>query len=292
MDFIIFIGDAWNDHAGDPAEVARRLDDGLRLVTDEDQLNQLMTLGHHLYGDHLGQWHEGMAFIERLSAQPVFAAEGASGQSGRRCLASLRVAAGDEVAFDVLATSDRVRVGAMAAANLCDHDTVRAHRLLQEALDLAERSGLPAGDPMHRALAIAGNNLASSLEQKPARSTDERALMILAAQAACRHWSIAGTWLEVERAEYRLANTWLQAGDVDRAREHAQACLAIVDANGGAALERLFGWAALGLVERAAGHAQGHAQALARAREAFDALDADDKGWCAETIDKLTAPTV
>lgn len=251
-----------------------------------------MSLGHHLFGDHLGQWHEGIAFIERLSAQPAFVAEGVSGQSGRCCLASLRVAAGDEVAFDALPTSDRVRVGAMAAANLCDHDTARAHRLLQAALDLAERSGLPAGDPMHRALAVAGNNLASSLEEKPARSTDERALMIVAAQAARRHWSIAGTWLEIERAEYRLANTWLQAGDMDRAREHAQACLAIVDANGGDTLERLFGWEALGRVERAAGHAQGHAQALAHAREAFEALDEDDKSWCAATVDKLAAPRV
>ena len=63
---------------------------------------------------------------------------------------------------------------------------------------------------MHRALAITGNGLACTLEEKPDRTADERALMILAAQTARHHWAIAGTWLETERAEYRLANTWLQ----------------------------------------------------------------------------------
>jgi hypothetical protein len=142
---------------------------------------------------------------------------------------------------------------------------------------------------MHRTLAATGNNLACTLEEKAGRSTEERALMILAAQTARHHWAIAGTWLETERAEYRLANTWLQAGDLARAREHAQACLEIVAANDGAALERLFGWEALGLVERAAGNATGHSQALARAREAFAELEASDKSWCAASIDKLAA---
>lgn len=290
MDFSTFFDKAWEDHAADSAAVARRLDEGIALVTDEAQLNQLMTLGHHVLGEHLGRWHEGIAFVERLSALPSFAAEGASGQARRRCLSSLRLSAGDAAALDALSPSDRIRVGAMAAANLAEHDTARANRLLQGALDLAQRAGLPATDPMHRALAVAGNNLASNLEQKTERSADERALMILAAQTARHHWAIAGTWLETERAEYRLANTWLAAGDLARAREHAQACLDIIEANDGAALERLFGWEALGLVERAAHNAAGHEKALARAREAFAALDEADKSWCAETLDKLAAP--
>jgi len=109
----------------------------------------------------------------------------------------------------------------MAAANLAAHDTARARRLLETALDLAQRAALPATDAMHRALA------------------------------------------------------------------NARACLQIVAANDGAALERPVGWEALGLVERAAGNATGHAEALAHARAAFTELDASDKSWCAESIDKL-----
>jgi len=289
MDFNTFIGQAWDDHVNAAQAVAERLGEALPLVGDEAQLNQLMNLGQHVYGEHLGQWQQAIAFVERLTHLPAFAPEGASGQARTRSLASLRLAAGERAELGALAPSDRIRIGAMAAASLAERDTARASRLLQDALDLAQRSGLPAIDPMNRALAVTGNTLACALEGKPQRSPEERALMILAAQTARHHWAIAGTWLETERAEYRLANTWLQAGDLARAREHAQACLEIVAANDGAALERLFGWEALGLVERAAGNATGHAQALARAREAFAQLDEGDKSWCAASLDKLAA---
>ncbi len=289
MDFETFIEQAWESHADDAAAVARRLDDGIALIADETQLNQLMNLGQHVYGEHLGRWQQGVAFVERLSALPVFDSDGASGHARARSLASLRLAAGADANLDGLSISDRIRVFAMAVSTLATRDTPRALSLLQQALDLAQRAGLPAIDPMNRALAVTGNNLACALEEKSDRTLEDRALMILAAQTARHYWAIAGTWLETERAEYRLANTWLQAGDLVRAREHAQACLEIVAANEGPALERLFGWEALGLVERAAGNATGHAKALGRAREAFAALDESDQSWCAESVDKLAA---
>ncbi len=287
MDFDTFMGKAWDEHATDAAVVARRLDDGLALVGDEAQLNRLMHLGQHVYGEHLAEWRNGVAFLDRIAALAAFVREGASGQAQQRAIASLRLAGGADAALGDLSASDRIRVGAMAAGHLAAHDTARARRLLEEALDLAQRAGLPNDDPMHRALAVTGNTLACTLEEKAVRSAEERALMILAAQTARQHWAIAGTWLETERAEYRLANTWLQAGDLVRAREHAQACLEIVAANDGAVLERLFAWEALGLVERAAGNVAGHAQALARAREAFAELDESDKSWCAASVEKI-----
>lgn len=289
MGFSTFMEKAWNDHATDARAVAQRLSEGAALVADESQLAQLATLAHHVFGEHLGEWRAGAAFIEGLAALPAYAPEGSSGQTLRRCVASLALCGDAGADLGALAPSDRIRVAAMAAASLAERDTPRAMRLLQGALDQAGRAGLDAADPMNRALAIAGNNLASTLEEKAQRSPEERELMILAAQAARHYWGIAGTWLETERAEYRLAMTWLRAGDAPRARTHAQNCLDIVAANGGPALERLFGWEALGLVERAAGNTVGHAQALARAREAFAELDEADKGWCAESIAKLAA---
>jgi len=290
MDFDTFLNQAWADHADAAQAVAERLADALPLVGDEAQLNRLMNLGQHVYGEHLGQWHQGIAFVERLTRLPAFAPDGASGQARTRSLASLRLAAGEAAALDGLAASDRIRAAAMAAASVAVRDTARAGRLLQDALDLAQRSDLPASDPMHRALAVTGNGLACTLEERPGRSSDERALMILAAQTARHHWAIAGTWLEIERAEYRLAMSWLQAGDPAQARTHAQACLEIVAANDGAALERLFGWEALGRVERAAGNPAGHAQALAQARGAYAALADADQRWCAASLEQLAAP--
>ena len=287
MDFNTFVGKAWDEHATDSQAVAQRLSEGLALVTTEPELTRLMDLAHHVHGQHLGTWQAGTVFIERLATLPTFAPEGASGQALRRCVASLAVCERADAEHGALAPSDRIRVAAMAATNLAEHDSARAMQLLQQALGQAEAAGLAAADPMHRALAIAGNSIACTLEEKTARSADERDLMILAAQTARYHWAIAGTWLQTERAEYRLAITWLQAGDLARARTHAQNCLAIVAANEGAALERLFGWEALGRVERAAGNAAGHAQALLNARTAFAELAPADQAWCAVSIDRL-----
>ena len=289
MDFTAFFDKAWADHGTAAREVATRLNQGVPLVTNGTQIVQLADLAHHVHGSHLGEWRAGIEFIERLATLPAFEPEGVSGQALRRYLASLVLAEGGEVDLGALSASDRIRVGAMAAANLAEHHATRAARLLQDALDQAQRCGLDAADPMHRALAIAGNGLACTLEEKADRSASERELMILAAQTARHYWAIAGTWLETERAEYRLAMTWLQAGDLARARLHAQSCLEIVAANNGAALERFFGWEALGRVERAAGNDAGHAQALARAREAFAELDESDTGWCGESMDRLAA---
>ena len=292
MDFDAALGRAWNDHADDPQGVIARWPALQPLATDEPQIERLAALMHHVHGAHLGEWQRGAAALQALRALGAYRDDGPSGAALRRALASLAACAGETASAEALSASDRIRVGAMVVENLASQAPARAMGLLRETLEAAQRSGLTDNDPMHRAVAVAAHNVACALEGTTDRSADERALMILAAQASRAHWALAGTWLEIERAEYRLAMTWLQAGDLAQARQHAQACLDIVAANDGAALERLFGWEALGLVERAEGNLAGHAHALAMVRAAFAQLSADDQGWCAERVAKLasTAP--
>ena len=288
MDFDSFIDQAWTDHATDAAAVAARLQaEGLPLLTAAAQIPRFAHLAAHVHGDHLGHWQDGVHFQQQLAALPFCPAEGDTPAALRRYTACLSLAAGTHDERPALAESDRIRVTAMTAAALAAHDATRAAALLQEALADAETSGLPGNSPHARALAVTGNNLAATLEELPERSAAERALMILAAQTGRRFWAIAGTWLETERAEHRLAMTWLQAGDLVQARQHAQQCLEIVAANDGASLERFFGWEALGRIERAAANPAAHAQALAQAGAAFAALDDGDRSWCQASLDAL-----
>ena len=290
-DLKTFIAECWSQHATDAPAVALRLPHGLDRVTDEEGLINLAQLAHHVHGEHLGAWTEGLKYLAALGRLPAFDAHGASGATLLRLRASLALAGGEGDLRSTLSASDRIRVGAMAASSLAGHDIIWVTQLLQEALAEARSSGLPAEDPMNRALAVTGHNLACALEEKAERSAQERELMILAARTSRHYWERAGTWLEVERAEYRLAMTWLKAGDLAEARLHAQRCLEIVSAQAAApALERLFAWEALGVVERAAGNTTGHQHALAKAREAFAELDDSDRGWCAAELEKLAAP--
>jgi hypothetical protein len=288
MDFDTFLDQAWTDHAGDAAGVAARLAaDGPGLVSAEAQIAPLANLVHHVYGEHLGRWADGRALLQRLGELPACGAGDTARAALARLQASLSLCEGGADERAAMTPTDRIRVNALAAAGLAERDTARASALFAEALAEADRAGLESSDLANRALAVTANNLACTLEEKSGRTAAERELMIQAAEAGRHFWALAGTWLETERAEYRLAMTWLQAGDPERARRHAQSCLAIVQNNEAPALEHFFAWEARALAERAAGNAEAHAEAGARARAAFAELDEGDRGWCQATLDAL-----
>ena len=292
MDFDTFIDQAWTDHATDPAAVAARLQaQGLALVADAQQLAGMAHLAHHVFGSHLARWQDGLQFQQQLAALPCCEAGGPQAQAIGRHVSALQLtgALGDDRAR--LGVSDRIRLNAMAANNLAEHDAARASAFLQAALTEAQDAGLPDTDPFHRALAIAGNNVAGTLEEKPTLTPSEVQLMLQAAQAGRKHWAIAGTWLETERAEYRLALCWLKAGHIDQAHLHSQNCLQIVQAQGDVPLEAFFAWVVVGQIEQAAGNSAGLAQALSQAQGNFARLDEGDRGWCQPSLDKLAAAT-
>lgn len=288
-DLTAFVQQAWQDHADDARAVADRLPQALALVADDNGLLGLIGLAHHVLGEHLGAWQEGLDYCERLRALPAYDAALSSGASLRRVQAALKLsgALADERAN--LSASDQVRVTVMAAANLAPRDAARAASLLQQACDDALAAALPASDPAQRSIAASANGIAATLEEKPTRTSGETALMLAAAEAARRLWEVAGTWLEVERAEYRLAMSCTQAGQLERARGHAQQCLALVQAHDNVALEAFFGFEALAVVERAAGFEAASADAVSAAREAFVRLSDGDRSWCQASLDKLLA---
>ncbi len=290
MDFDTFMQQAWHEHADDAERIAARLvAEGKTQVTGQAQLERLVPLVHHVFGEHLARWAEGQAALQALAALPGITPQGEGTAAARRCVASLRLCAGEVDALAGLSPGDAVRAQALAAANLAARDTARATALLEQAQAGHTAAALPATDPATRTLATTGWNIACALEAQATRSSDERALMIRAAQLSRVYWEQAGTWLEVERGEYRLAITWLLAGDAACARQHAQACLDIVNAHEGPALEAFFAWEALGRVARALGDSSGHAQALAQARQSFNALPEADRAWAGSSLTELAA---
>ncbi len=288
MDYDSFLDTAWTDHATQAAAVAERLrSQALALATEEARIAPLAHLTQHVFGDHLGRWTEGLALLEQLAALPV--TQGAAAMTVARFQHALKLAGGLADGRAELDASERIRVTALAAAQLGAHDSARSLALLEDGLAAAERAALPDKDPAHRNLAIAGNGIASTLEEVTDRSEAQTRLMLRAAQVARRFWALAGTWLETERADYRLAMSHLAAGLLPQARQHAQDCLELVQAQGNVPLEAFFGWEVLGRVERAAGNATGHGHAVRQAETAFAGLADSDKGWCQASLDALKA---
>jgi len=280
MTFDEFIDAAWKEHGDQPAQVAERIAGSLHVVTAPEQVAPMARLIAHLFGEHLGQWQQGERLLQSLRALPGFDDSAEAAGALRRGSATLRYAGGDAAALDPLGSEDRVAVLAAAAAMFTGRGELSsAIAAYDEALKLAA-DGLPPGAPAVRALAVGGNNLACVLEEKPDRSDAQTRAMVRAAEGGLRYWTQAGTWLEQERAEYRLARSLLQAGEAAAAVTHASRCVSVCLENDAPAFEQFFGQAVLCLACRAAGdHAAADAAQRAAAQH-YARVPAEERSWC------------
>jgi len=287
MTFDTFLETAWNDHADRPQEVADRLAASLHIVQIPEHIPPFARLLTHVFGEHLGQWHRGIDLLEALRRLPAFDAGAAVTGALTRSSATLRYASGDSAAVEALSVEDRVSALATAASAFTGRNELgRALAAYSEAVRFAN-TGLPSNSPAVRALAIGGNNLAAALEEKQQRGAAETKGMIAAAESALKHWKLAGTWLEEERAEYRLARSLLQAGEPGTAIRSAERCIQVCKLNNAPAFEQFFGYAVLGLAQRAAGDVGSFEVSRKHALHQFEKVPREERHWCASDRKEL-----
>ena len=285
MTFEQFIAAAWDEHAERPQQVAERLAASIDRVDDAARVEPFARLVVHVFGEHLGQWRRGIALLEALRSS---ADSGPASAALARGSAVLRLAGGaGAAALEPLGVEDRIRVLATASSAFVAHDEVeRAIAAYADALALAA-PGLPAPSPALTALAVGGNNLAAALEQRPGRSAEETAAMVGAAASALKYWRLAGSWLEEERAEYRLARSLLQAGRVEEAQAAARRCIEVCLRNAAPPLELFFAHAVLALGLRAGGAAAAAEAAREEALRQYRLVAAAEQAWCAAELKEL-----
>jgi hypothetical protein len=286
--FDSFMARAWNDHATRADAVARRL----RLRTPPPQtpgqVAQLVRLVVHLLGEHLGRFDDARWRLAALRTHPLADAEVQSALQVAH--ATLDIGQGKADAASGMDAAQSARAEAAAAA-LClgRGELARAEQLLAGARERV--AALPSATPQdHRPLAVACNNMAWTLHDLGAqRSAAQTAAMLRFAAASREHWSRAGGWLEIERAEYGLALTHLAAGLHDDAWRHAGQCLAVCLHHAAPPHELVYAHEAMARVHHArreAGELAHHAQALLTA---FERMDADDRLACAGLRDAVLA---
>jgi hypothetical protein len=288
LNFEEFLRQAWTDHATDPQLVAAHLLEGTKLITENSQINRLSTLATHIFGEHLGRWQDGVKFLDNLRQLSTFIADSECDQSITRSIKILQLAAGSSPALDHLSISEQIRICASTAGALWGQSQMkRASEFFKIAIEMAH-TGLTNDDPANRVLAVTGNNLAASLESLATRSDTEKHLMLLAAHTGRKFWEIAGTWLEVERAEYRLAMSYLKAEDIENALKHAQFCLQLNKSNSAEPIEFFFAYEALALIEQTRNNSISFAEALGQMKKYLEMItDKVDYLWCEQSLNKL-----
>ena len=287
MSFAEFIDTAWAEHGDQPHAVAERIEGALALPASVLEVRQLAGLITHVHGEHLARWQAGIELLETLRTQCRAASDPLADAALSRSIAVLQHADHGQVDLSVFSAEDRISILAMAASALQGNGQLtRSIQTYREALQRAQ-AGLPDGSPALRALAVSGNNLAASLEEKSERDAWETAGMVEAAEAALIYWRRAGGWLEEERAEYRLARSLLCAALPDRAVDHARNCVAICIANSAPPVENFFACAAMAMALRAGGDTEEFGRARTEALEWFSRTGENEKSWCKDDLAEL-----
>jgi hypothetical protein len=286
--FDAFLRQAWADHADQPEAVALRLRTGTPAPESADQLAALVRFVVHLCGEHLGAFADGRWRLAALASHPLADASVQSAlRVGDASLALAETGAADCSGFTL---EELIRCEAAAAAiSLGRHQTERAIALLSAARQ--RLTSMPnAGAAVHRPLAVACNNMAWELHDRGSvRSAEDSAAMLDIAAASRMHWTQAGTWLEVERADYGLARCHLSAGLPDQALNFAAQCLAACTQNDGPAYEHFFAHEALARVQHARGDEAACARHVVAAQASFAQLTAGDQGACRTPLAALQA---
>ncbi len=249
MSFDDFIKTAWADHGDQPLIVAERLSSSCHLVQTASQIPAFARLITHVYGEHLADWDAGIALLQSL---PCIDKELIAQSAITVSIATLRYGRGDVDALASLLPLEQITVlaGASSLFAAQQKGTFAIESYAEALAAYAQLEIQPEQAPVHRALAVAGNNLAGTLEEQSLRSDAETDAMLLAAQSALKFWKLAGTWLETERAEYRLCRSALQAGLRDEAVQAAERCLDICTQNNAPAFELFFAHAVLAIAQK------------------------------------------
>lgn len=276
-----YLKSAWTLHATDPKRVLEEVKQNFSLIETEADITALAHLITHVSGEHLGDWLNGLDLLKKLKNNALIKNKA----DMNRFVAILELGNNSATSIENFSPSDQVRILATTASALA---SLGGLKLAESYLGRAENlvQSLAKEDPANRALAVTGNTIASSLEEKKNRNANETELMIRAATIARKFWEIAGTWKEVERAEYRLSQSYLQADKLDLALTHAKTCLKIVAENNNETLEAFFGYEALVKILKARKEDAAFKSAVAEMTKAFNQLSADDQSWCKESLDK------
>lgn len=289
QDFEAFVAQAWADHGERPEAVAERLRAHTPAPSLPSHIGALARLVVHVLGEHLGRFEDARGRLAALEHHALARDAAARGELNVG-QAALCLAEGLQPPKATLGTSESVRALSAAAAICVGRgQSERALAFVEAARQ--RLANLPAPTPAeHRPLAVACNNMAWALHDRGARrSAAETTAMLDIAAASRAHWAHAGTWLEVERADYCLALTHLSAGRHDEALRHAAQCVAGCIGYEAPALEHFFGHEALARVQHARGDTAARDHHLHTAHAAFERLDADDRAACRSALDSLRA---
>jgi hypothetical protein len=259
-----FVERAWALHADAPRAVAEHLIARAGALPADDDGAAALRLAEHVLLGHLADVDGYERFITALP--PGLAAAEATAPMVARMAWSLAVLCGRPATPPPDGARWRALHGLWSVSLARGQADVARIELLAE-----EPQALVHPDAAARqGLAATCNNLAADLRDGSRGDAARDRLMLAAAQASRRLWASAGTWVQIERADWLLARCHAVLGDGAVALVHARACHDAIEAHAGEpqadAFERFFAHEALAWAHRASADRGAARVALAAAQ--------------------------
>jgi hypothetical protein len=281
MSFEEYLSNAWSIHAENPKKVAEEFKANFSLMQTEDDVMSMARLIVHVCGGHLGEWQKGSDLLLKLKNNATIKDRSLM----NRYVAILNLGNNPNISIDNFSISDQVQIYSSTASALISLGGMKnGAKFLDKAASLVIE--LTKEDAAYKAVAIAGNSIACDLEDKTNRTQSDIDLMIAASKIGRKFWEIAGTWIEIERAEYRLSQTYFQANEFENSLLHAMKCVEIVTNNGALPLEKVFAYEAVMMANKALGQHELAEKAKSEMEKYFEELPSEDKVWCKKSLSK------
>lgn len=281
----LWLDQAMDRHAAAPDAVARELAERAAALPVDAEGAEALRLAEHVWLGHLGDGGALQSFVDRLPA--AFAEHASTAPSLQRVRWALATLAGTVAPAPADAPRWRAQQNVVLALARQGRCAEAARLLLADEAAAQAHGQAEAG----QAFAAMANNVAGHLQDHAGSDSARDAVMLQAAALARRAWASAGTWLHVERADYRLALCHAAAGQGAEAVMHARHCLQACEAAGqhADAMEHFFAHEALVRAHRAAGDAPAADAAQQRMQGLLpDITDADGlRAWCADVLADL-----
>lgn len=285
MNFKTYIDTAWMKHDKSTTEVVSSYPEGIELSKTEDDVLAIARLVSHVATEHNFSFEIAISTIEKLLVLSHVNSPQAKATLGR-ILVTLKFTSGQAVDVSKLTVSDRTIVFITAAAsNLLQNHFEKTVSLLNNAI-AASHSLSDLKDPAYRTLAMLTNNMAATLGDRTQLNEVEKELLIELAQYARTFWEKAGTWLQVERAEYYLSKYFRKIQNYQKSEHHALLCLHICEKENAEPLEYFFAHEALALTFRESGSELQYQRHLEMMKKYFEKCQASDQSWMQDSLDK------
>ena len=286
-DFRSVLDSAWLKHDSAQSKTRLLIESAFELQKTDKESVDLARLVSHFYGEHLFEIEAGSMLLSRIKE----ASTTSTYEDLDFYLTVFEILKNPEKKDESILnlkpdTASRVLMYCSLPL-LIHRGSICAEAFWKHSLSIAEALESDLNMSSAKLIASTSNGIACYLEEKNELMGVDSMLLEQSALIARKYWEIAGSSLQIERAEYRISKSSLKLGKLDQALLAAQKCLKIVQKDRLGPFEEFFAIEAILAVKRRMDSAPEFQSEVVLQQKLFNELGPADQAYCKQYLISL-----